>query len=77
MALSGDELGSAISSAISGLGDSAKSDPAAIWKAVGGAIVDHIKKATITVSAGIPVTTTGTAVAQSGVTSGPGSATIS
>lgn len=41
-------------------------------------IIDtYVKGATITVAAGIPVSTAGTAVAQTGATTGPGTATIS
>lgn len=41
------------------------------------AIDDYIKGATVTVEAGIPVTTVGSATAQTGSTSGPGTGTIS
>lgn len=37
----------------------------------------YIKTATVTVSPGIPVSTAGTALAQTGATTGPGTATIS
>ena len=38
---------------------------------------DHIKTATVTVNAGIPVATTGSAAAQAGATTGPGSGSLS
>ncbi len=41
------------------------------------AIVNCIKTGTVTVASGIPVNTTGTAVAQVGATSGTGTGTIS
>lgn len=41
------------------------------------AIDEYIKGATVTVEAGIPVTTAGSATAQTGSTSGPGTGTIS
>jgi hypothetical protein len=40
-------------------------------------INDHIKTATVTVNPGIPVTTAGSAAAQTGATSGPGSGSLS
>ena len=46
------------------------------WTDIAGAIIDEIKKATITVAAGIPVSTTGSATAQAGATTSTGSATI-
>lgn len=41
------------------------------------AIDEYIKGATVTVEAGIPVTTAGSATSQTGETSGPGTGTIS
>ena len=46
------------------------------WTDIAGAIIDEVKKATITVAAGIPVSTTGSAAAQTGATTATGSATI-
>lgn len=46
------------------------------WTDIAGAIIDEIKKATITVASGISVSTTGTATAQTGATTSTGSATI-
>lgn len=46
-------------------------------KAIGGEIEKWIKTATITVAAGIPVTTSGSPTSQVGTTTGTGTATIS
>ena len=46
------------------------------WTNIAGAIIDEIKKATITVAAGIPVSTAGSPTAQSGATTSTGTATI-
>ena len=46
------------------------------WTDIAGAIIDEIKKATITVAAGIPVSTAGSATAQTGATTSTGTATI-
>lgn len=46
------------------------------WTNIAGAIIDEIKKATITVSAGIPVSTAGSSTAQTGATTSTGTATI-
>jgi hypothetical protein len=55
-------------------------DPSVSIDRVSGAIADavdaFVKSATITVAAGIPVTTAGTAVAQTGATTAPSIATI-
>jgi hypothetical protein len=40
-------------------------------------INNHIKTAQVTVNAGIPVATSGSAAAQAGATSGPGSGSLS
>ena len=40
-------------------------------------IIDAIKAGTVTVAAGIPVATAGSPTAQTGVTTGPGTGTIS
>ena len=54
------------------------SDDAAkkVAEAVANRLDAYIKTATITVAAGIPVATTGTAAAQTGATTAPGTATI-
>ena len=49
----------------------------AIAEIIADEVDSYIKGATITVPAGIPVSTTGTAAAQSGATTGPGDGTIS
>ena len=46
------------------------------WTNIAGAIIDEIKKATITVEAGILVSTTGSPTAQTGATTSTGTATI-
>ena len=46
------------------------------WTNIAGAIIDEVKKATITVAAGIPVSTTGSSIAQTGATTSTGTATI-
>lgn len=55
------------------------SDDAAakVAAAIANRVDAYIKSATVTVSPGIPVSTAGTAVAQTGATTGPGTATIS
>lgn len=55
------------------------SDDAAakVAEAIANRVDAYIKTATVTVSPGIPVSTAGTAVAQTGATTGPGTATIS
>ena len=44
---------------------------------LGAAIEKFVKSGTVTVEAGIPVSTTGSAAAQTGSTTGPGKGTIS
>ena len=46
------------------------------WTNIAGAIIDEVKKATITVAAGIPVSTSGSPTAQTGATTSTGTATI-
>ena len=46
------------------------------WTNIAGALIDEIKKATITVAAGIPVSTAGSPTAQTGATTSTGTATI-
>ena len=46
------------------------------WTNIAGAIIDEIKKATITVAAGIPVSTAVSSTAQTGATTSTGTATI-
>lgn len=79
MAMSKAALGKAIADLI--IDDNAPSDMktkiTAQWTNIAGAIIDEIKKSTITVAAGISVSTTGSAAAQTGATTSTGSATIS
>jgi hypothetical protein len=51
-----------------------KADLIALWEGIGGVVVDHII-ANAQVMPGIPVSTAGSAVAQTGATTGPGSVT--
>ncbi len=51
--------------------------PAHIAAILADEIDAYIKSATVTVAVGIPVSTAGTAAAQTGATIGPGTATIS
>jgi hypothetical protein len=53
---------------------SVKADIIALWEGIGSVIVDHII-ANAQVSPGIPVSTTGSAVAQTGATTAPGTVT--
>ena len=79
MAMNGKTLGDNIANIIisSDAPAEQKAQVKALWEKIGAAIVDHIKGADITVAAGIPVSTAGTAAAQSGSTTGTGTATIS
>ena len=54
-----------------------KTQITSLWTDLAGVIIDHItQNATITVAAGIPVSTAGSATAQTGSTTGTGTATI-
>lgn len=79
MALNGKILGDNIANLI--IDSDAPADQKAaimkLWEDIGGAIVDHIKGATVTVAAGIPVSTAGSPTAQTGATTSTGTATIS
>lgn len=79
MAMDGKKLGDAIAEIImsSDAPDEQKKQIKDIWEKIGKEIVDHIKGATITVDAGIPVSTSGSAVAQTGATTSTGTASIS
>ncbi|MCQ2087896.1 MAG: hypothetical protein MJZ37_07570 [Bacilli bacterium] len=79
MALNGKTLGDNIANIIisSDAPDEQKAAVKKLWEDIGDAIVNHIKGATITVAAGIPVSTAGTAAAQTGSTTSTGTATIS
>ena len=78
MAMSNASLGKAIANLI--IDENAPADMKAKitsqWTNIAGAIIDEIKKATITVAAGIPVSTAGSSTAQTGATTSTGTATI-
>ena len=78
MAMSNASLGKAIADLI--IDENAPADMKAKitsqWTNIAGAIIDEIKKATITVAAGIPVSTAGSSTAQTGATTSTGTATI-
>jgi hypothetical protein len=78
MAMSNVALGKAIADLI--IDENAPADMKAKitsqWTNIAGAIIDEIKKATITVAAGIPVSTAGSPTAQTGATTSTGTATI-
>lgn len=78
MAMSKTALGKAIADLIIDANAPAdmKTKITSQWTDIAGAIIDEIKKATITVAAGIPVATTGSATAQAGSTTSTGTATI-
>lgn len=50
--------------------------PGKMAEVISEAVDKYIKTATVTVSAGIPVSTAGTAAAQTGATTGPGTGTL-
>lgn len=78
MAMSNASLGKAIADLI--IDENAPADMKekikSQWTNIAGAIIDEIKKATITVAAGIPVSTAGSSTAQTGATTSTGTATI-
>lgn len=78
MAMSNVALGKAIADLI--IDENAPADMKAKitsqWTNIAGAIIDEVKKATITVAAGIPVSTSGSQTAQTGATTSTGTATI-
>ena len=78
MAMSNVALGKAIADLI--IDENAPADMKAKitsqWTNIAGAIIDEVKKATITVAAGIPVSTAGSPTAQTGATTSTGTATI-
>ena len=78
MAMSNVALGKAIADLI--IDENAPADMKAKitsqWTNIAGAIIDEIKKATITVAAGIPVSTAGSPTAPTGATTSTGTATI-
>ena len=78
MAMSNVALGKAIADLI--IDENAPADMKAKitsqWTNIAGAIIDEIKKSTITVAEGIPVSTAGSPTAQTGATTSTGTATI-
>lgn len=78
MAMSKTALGKAIADLIidSNAPAEMKTKITSQWTDIAGVIIDEIKKATITVAAGIPVSTTGFPTAQTGSTTSTGTATI-
>lgn len=78
MAMSNVALGKAIADLI--IDENAPADMktkiTSQWTNIAGAIIDEIKKATITVAAGIPVSTAGSPTAQTGATTSTGTASI-
>lgn len=78
MAMSNVALGKAIANLI--IDENAPADMKAKitsqWTNIAGAIIDEIKKATITVAAGISVSTAGSPTAQTGATTSTGTASI-
>ena len=78
MAMSNVALGKAIADLIIDKNTPAdmKAKITSQWTNIAGAIIDEIKKATITVAAGIPVSTAGSPTAQTGATTSTGTATI-
>ena len=78
MAMSKTALGKAIADLIIDTNAPAdmKSKITSQWTDIAGAIIDEIKKATITVASGISVSTTGSSTAQTGSTTETGTATI-
>ena len=78
MAMSNVALGKAIADLI--IDENAPADMktkiTSQWTNIAGAIIDEVKKATITVAAGIPVSTAGSPTAQTGATTSTGTATI-
>lgn len=71
--MNGDVMGKAIAEAIvdSAATAEAKQEVIKFWQKIANEIVDHIKS-NAEVPAGISVTTSGTAAAQSGATTAPG-----
>jgi predicted KAP-like P-loop ATPase len=78
MAMSKTALGKAIADLIIDANAPAdmKAKITSQWTNIAGAIIDEIKKSTITVAAGIPVSTAGSPTAQTGATTSTGTATI-
>lgn len=78
MAMNGKDLGDRIAEILTDSKAPAdmKAQIKAIWEKIGSEIVAEVKKAQITVAAGIPVSTTGSPTAQTGATTSTGSGTV-
>lgn len=77
MPLNSSTLATQITNAITGLSAQDKESVQTIWNAIAQQIVLHIQaNAIVTVAAGIPVSTAGSAAAQTGATTAPGTGTI-
>ena len=78
MAMSKTALGKAIADLIidANAPDDMKTKITKQWTDIAGAIIDEVKKSTITVAAGISVATTGSSTSQTGATTSTGTATI-
>lgn len=78
MALDATRLGNALAAAVMAPNASvdAQNQVRALWTAIAQEIINEVKQSTVTVATGIPVSTTGTAAAQSGATTATGSASI-
>jgi hypothetical protein len=74
LAGTGDALGDKIAAILtaSDAPEEAKAEVKKLWRKIAGATIDHIV-ANAQVAGGIPVSTTGNAAAQTGVTTAPGS----
>lgn len=78
MAMSGTGLGGRIAEIVtdSDAPDEMKAKIRELWEKIGSEIVAEVKKAEITVAAGIAVSTTGSASAQTGATTATGSGAV-
>ena len=79
MAMNGKTLGDEIAALITdpNAPDEMKNKIKKLWEDICGAIVEHIEQnAVVTVAAGIPVATSGSATAQTGATTSTGTGTI-
>ena len=78
MAMNGKDLGDRIAEILTDSKATAdmKAQIKEIWEKIGAEIVAEVKKAQITVAAGIPVSTTGSPAAQTGATTSTGSGTV-
>ena len=78
MAMNGNDLGDRIAEILTDSKAPAdmKAQIKEIWEKIGAEIVAEVKKAQITVAAGIPVSTAGSPTAQTGATTSTGSGTV-